>query len=206
MGAISNVEVKSTNTVYTIDDGTGVIEVMLWTTGEESEQSIKKKELWSVGVYVKCLGSVRNFQGKKNIGANLITLVKDPNQIMFHYLQAISVHKANSTAGGHDGMKVPMNSGVVNSNYNSASPVKPANMNAAPMAMEGMDNLTAVQQAVCTIIGQNKADTGCSITDIEQGLTGQFSANMIREAAEWLSSEGHVYPTIDDNHFQLCQA
>jgi hypothetical protein len=57
---------------------------------------------------------------------------------------------------------------------------------------------------VCNIIGQNKADTGCSITDIEQALTGQFNSGLIREAAEWLSSEGHVYPTIDDNHFQLC--
>ena len=47
VGAISNVEVKSTNTVYTIDDGTGMIEVMNWTTGEESEQQIKKKELWA---------------------------------------------------------------------------------------------------------------------------------------------------------------
>ena len=205
MGVIHSVEVKSTYTVYTIDDGTGMVEVF-WTTGEESEHQIKKKELWAVGKYVKCLGSVRNFQGKKNIGANGITLVKDPNQIMFHYLQAITVHKANSTAGGVDGMKVPMNTGVSNSNYNAASPVKPANMNAAPMAMEGTEGFNAVQQAVCTIIGQNKADTGCSITDIEQGLTGQFSAAMIREAAEWLSSEGHVYPTIDDNHFQLCQA
>ena len=52
----------------------------------------------SVGKYVKCLGNIRNFQGKKNIGANLICLVKDPNQIMFHYLQAITVHKANTTA------------------------------------------------------------------------------------------------------------
>ena len=47
VGAISNVEVKSTNTVYTIDDGTGMIEVMNWTTGEESEQQIKKKDLWA---------------------------------------------------------------------------------------------------------------------------------------------------------------
>jgi hypothetical protein len=108
-------------------------------------------------------------------------------------------------AQGVGGMKVPMNTGM-STNMSGASPVKPANMMAAPAAMEGMEGLNAVQQAVCNIIGQNKADTGCSITDIEQALGGQFDATLIREATEWLSSEGHVYPTIDDNHFQLCQA
>ena len=50
------------------------------------------------GKYVKCIDNIRLFQGKRNIGANMIRLVKDPNQIMFHYLQAITVHKANTTA------------------------------------------------------------------------------------------------------------
>ena len=93
VGVINSVEVKSTNTVYTMDDGTGMMEVMYWTTGEESEQQIKKKELWAVGKYVKCMGNIRNFQGKKSIGAIMIRLIEDPNQIMYHYLQAITVHQ-----------------------------------------------------------------------------------------------------------------
>ena len=103
-------------------------------------------------------------------------------------------------------MKVPMNTGMPATNMSGVSPVKPANMNAAPAAMEGTDGMNAVQKAVCTIIGQTKTDTGCSITDIEQALTGQFDGTLIREATDWLSSEGHVYPTIDDNHFQLCMS
>eukprot|EP01043_Picozoa_sp_COSAG02_P095585 COSAG02_NODE_31932_length_525_cov_0.692488_1_plen_110_part_10 len=51
-----------------------------------------------VGKYVKCIGTIRNFQGKKSIGAMIICLVKDPNQIMFHYLQAITAHKAHTSA------------------------------------------------------------------------------------------------------------
>ena len=47
VGSITQVQSKSTNTVYTIDDGTGQIDVMFWTTGEESEQQLKKKELWA---------------------------------------------------------------------------------------------------------------------------------------------------------------
>lgn len=51
-----------------------------------------------VDTYVKCIGNIRNFQGKKSIGAIMINVVKNPNQIMFHYLQAITVHKAHTTA------------------------------------------------------------------------------------------------------------
>lgn len=47
MGSIINLESKSTNTMYTIDDGTAQIEVMFWASGEESEQQIRKKELWA---------------------------------------------------------------------------------------------------------------------------------------------------------------
>ena len=46
VGAITNVEVKSTMTVYTIDDGTAMMEVTFWSHGEESELMVKKKEQW----------------------------------------------------------------------------------------------------------------------------------------------------------------
>ena len=47
VGSIIAVQHKSTNTLYTIDDGTAQIDVMFWTTGEESAQQIRKKELWA---------------------------------------------------------------------------------------------------------------------------------------------------------------
>ena len=44
------------------------------------------------GKYIKAIGTLRVFQGKRNVAANTICLVTDPNQIIFHQLQAISVH------------------------------------------------------------------------------------------------------------------
>ncbi len=41
----------------------------------------------------------------------------------------------------------------------------------------------------------------CSIGNIEVVRRPQFGTALIREATDWLSSKGHVYPTIDDNHF-----
>ena len=125
------------------------------------------------------------------------------------------------------GMKVGMQTGMSSNMSAAPSPVKQANFAAAPpqqQVVEGQSDMNAVQQvrrplvshhrllltydtrcrqAVVVMISQCKADTGCSLTDIEQGLQGQFDSAAIKDATEFLSSEGHVYPTIDDNHFLL---
>ena len=130
------------------------------------------------------------------------------------------------------GMKVGMQTGMSSNMSAAPSPVKQANFAAAPpqqQVVEGQSDMNAVQQvrrplvshhrllltydtrcrqAVVVMISQCKADTGCSLTDIEQGLQGQFvnsnCLQLAKDVTEFLRSEGHVYPTIDDNHFQLC--
>lgn len=60
------------------------------------------------GKYVKAIGTLRVFQGKRNIAANTICLVKDPNQIIFHQLQAISVYNEFSKASVRPLNEVPL--------------------------------------------------------------------------------------------------
>ena len=47
IGAIMEVNQKSTNTVYKLDDGTAQIDAMVWSSGEESEQQMRKKDQWT---------------------------------------------------------------------------------------------------------------------------------------------------------------
>jgi len=198
VGVILRVEQKSTNTLYTLDDGTAQMDVMFWTTGEESEHQIKKKEMWAEGKYVKAIGTLRVFQGKRNIAANTICLVKDPNQIIFHQLQAISVYNEFSKASGSQGSG---DMGAAVSTAMGASPIKPPNV--ASTVDSGLD-LNAVQQAVCNAIGASQNEQGCNINDIRQALAGKFDTAQIPNVLDYLSSEGHIYPTIDDDHYQLC--
>ena len=48
------------------------------------------------------------------------------------------------------------------------------------------------------------SEEGCSMSDIEAYLKGQLDVDGIKKTIDFLSSEGHIYPTIDDDHFQLC--
>lgn len=39
---------------------------------------------------------------------------------------------------------------------------------------------------------------------IAQHLSNQFNFNQVKEAIEFLSNEGHIYSTVDDQHYKTC--
>jgi len=54
-----------------------------------------------------------------------------------------------------------------------------------------------------TIHSPEGSDSGVNINDIIGNLSNKgFSANDIRNAINHLSNEGHIYSTIDENHYQ----
>ena len=72
---------------------------------------------------------------------------------------------------------------------------------AAPMAVKG---LTAVQNQVLNYIqAQSPAsESGPRIDQIISKMAGNFNERQVREAVEFLSNEGHVYSTLDEDHFR----
>jgi replication factor A2 len=43
---------------------------------------------------------------------------------------------------------------------------------------------------------------GVHVNEVVQQLNGRFSEPQVREAVEHLVNEGHLYSTIDDDHFK----
>jgi hypothetical protein len=72
-------------------------------------------------------------------------------------------------------------------------------------APPGTEGFTPQQQMVAAMIGAATSDTGCGIGDLESFLRAYgVTSSDIHDACDFLSAEGHIYPTIDDDHFQLC--
>lgn len=46
---------------------------------------------------------------------------------------------------------------------------------------------------------------GVSVSEIAATLAGSYSEDEVREAIQFLSGEGHLYCTIDDEHFKCAQ-
>ena len=178
---------------------------MSWTSGEETDQQLQKKQQWVPGKYVKVIGSLRTFGGGRSVNANIIRLVEDHNQIMYHFLDAMKVtHEDGQKSGGDGAAAVGSMSMPMKMDVKPEQPVAPGmvGMGDAPPGTEGF---TPQQQMVAKMIGAATSDSGCGIGDLESSLKAHgMMLSDIREACDYLSAEGHIYPTIDDDHFQLC--
>eukprot|EP00105_Crassostrea_gigas_P019292 XP_011437735.1 PREDICTED: replication protein A 32 kDa subunit [Crassostrea gigas] len=64
-----------------------------------------------------------------------------------------------------------------------------------------ISGLNQVQNQVHSIIQSNVTEEGASIENVCKQLRG-VPERSVREAIEFLSSEGHIYSTIDEDHYK----
>lgn len=176
----------------------------------------------SDGIYVRVVGNLRTFQGKVSLSAFAVTPIEDFNEVTHHFLDAIYVHCYNT--------KGPLNGGAGAGAGASAgnpfgAPAKsgfdvPVGQQAwnqgggAYLGQSGMgggggmdygmmdSNFSPEQKAILDVLGRCTSDRGLKIDQIFADLRGQMSEDQLRGALNYLTSEGHVYSTIDENHFK----
>lgn len=210
IGIIREVEKKATKTAYTIEDHTGTVDITKWANdGDNEDAEAEARE----NMYIQVVGTIKEFNDKRTLSAIYVRPI-DPNEITSHLLDTIHTFLRHT--------KGPINSEGKLGVATSAAP-----MQAQPMAgraaggnqqmAAGMNQYTNqqdatmdtgveggndVQQAVINLVKQEDSDEGASVSSIATALRSKFNEAQIREALEWLSGEGHVYSTIDDDHFK----
>ncbi|KAJ1531202.1 replication factor A protein 2, partial [Nowakowskiella sp. JEL0078] len=89
VGRILTVQARSTSTVYTIEDGTGLIEASGYTGGE-NDSTLPHVES---GDYVKLVGSFRSFMGKIGLqNIHHMHKISSLTEITSHFLEVIHTH------------------------------------------------------------------------------------------------------------------
>lgn len=103
---MSSIQAQTTNCVYVIDDGTGRIEARHWVDSNSEEDTEKWGGIESVffprlslqsidGVrektYVRVTGGLKTFGSKRYINTTHVRPSKDPHELYFHILEAITV-------------------------------------------------------------------------------------------------------------------
>ncbi|EPS36011.1 hypothetical protein H072_10501 [Dactylellina haptotyla CBS 200.50] len=122
---IRSVADLETNTTYKFEDGTGSIEVKQFKNNrgsgggdmddEEGGGTSTRDEGLELNAYARVTGNIKQFNNKKNIGTQHVTLVTDFNEIQCHFLEATAVHlyftrgppesmQAKHTGGGAAGI------------------------------------------------------------------------------------------------------
>ncbi|XP_078094313.1 replication protein A 32 kDa subunit [Mustelus asterias] len=193
VGMIKDAEKAPTNILYKLDDMTAApLDVRQWVdTDEAGSENI----VVPPGSYVKVAGHLRSFQNKKSLVAFKIMPLEDMNELTSHTLEVVQAHlllNKPQPSGGSLALHTPMR-----------------NENAIGMYAGGndalMNGLTSQQSQVLNLIRNCREQEGMSIDYMRRTLKN-MNIVAIKQAVEFLSNEGHIYSTVDEDHFRSTDA
>lgn len=194
VGIIREVNEAATNISYKIDDMTGdFISVRKWL--DDDEKSDFKRSECRENTYVRVVGNMKALsEGKlRNVMAFNITPVNDFDEVTFHLLDVVhaklSLDKASQLSGSADlqtGVETP-------GQYNGSNDTFGGGFNDA--GLKGQNKLVFNYISSCT------DEQGIDIQALRNKCRG-MAEPQLRGCIEWLSNEGHIYSTIDDDHYR----
>jgi replication factor A2 len=200
VGRVAKKAESTSNLQILVEDGTGSIDVHLYV--EESAGDVKSQI--AEGIYVKAIGQLRSFAEKRSLKANRIIVVTDLDEVTHHGLAALFALKSLQRAptstsaygaiggGGGGAYGAVGGGGAASTSYGAPG-------GAAASAAGGKGG---VEQNVLAVIQGNYDEAGASVQSICDAL--RLSEKVVRDAIDSLATDGHVYSTIDDNHYKGC--
>ncbi|GMH67529.1 hypothetical protein TrLO_g1655 [Triparma laevis f. longispina] len=163
----------------------------------DGEHARERRSHIQPNCYIRVIGKLNSFNGKVTITAWHTKLITTPNEITYHFLEAIWAHE-NATRGLVGG-KVKAEVGGIATGVGFG----PQSSGVALMDTSGGGG--SEQKSVQDYIQQFSEETeqGVALADILTTL-GQkgVSEQAIRTAITNLSSDGMIYSTIDEETFK----
>ncbi|KAG7475327.1 replication protein A 32 kDa subunit [Solea senegalensis] len=199
VGVIRSTDKSMTNIQYKVDDMTGApMDVKQWV---DTEDPSTDSTVLPPGTYVKVSGNLRSFQNHRSVVAFSVRPLEDMNEITSHMLEVVQAHMALGKPQSMVGV-----AGGVSSNATPLSRPATGNMGGMGGGYTGANDmvnngLSASQNQVLSLIRGCPEAQGISIQDLRQRLGG-LSLPVIKQAVEFLSNEGHIFSTIDEDHFK----
>lgn len=198
VGIVSKINENATHMAYEIDDLTGPpISVKRWMNKDEHEEEYKRLQ-FREDTYVRVYGFIKvDDRKQKTICAFSINRVVDFNEITYHHLSVIHAKLSLQKAAANE--ISPQTGGRMQFGSNSFS-----GQGEFGQSIDG-SGMSRIQYQVLEIISSANSTEGMGMNQIRQRLRGTPEPD-IRDAVEFLSNEGHIYSTIDDDHFRSTNA
>jgi len=192
VGRVVTMEKAATKSTYQIQDDSGVLEVIQWL-----EEGTNQPE-FSEGSPVKVIGSIRTQGEKKHIMAFKISPVPTQEEYDAHMLEIVYSHlklrqlqqKINGQIGASDGS-------LSNSMMGGGLGVQGVAVSSSAQSF-GNKNYDLVYG----MIKQSMDESGLDRDSIFNQLRMKMSKVEMDNSLDFLSSEGHIYSTIDEDHFK----
>jgi len=197
VGRVTNIEKATTKNTYQMEDHTGSVDVIQWM-----EEGSNEPEL-PTGSYIKVLGSMRTQGEKRHIMAFRIMDVPSQEERDCHILQVVYSHlklkqlNEKMTGGGgssmdHSGLSNSMMGSVIGTSFGGGTSTTSSS---ASFGNKNYDTVYA-------LIRSSNDPNGINVGSIFNAVQGKMSKGEMDAAVEFLSNEGHIYSTVDDEHFK----
>lgn len=188
VGIIRSVKESATRLDYELDDMTGpLLDIRQFVDNDEGTPDEERTPPMRENTYVRAFGHVRSFSEKRYLVAFKLIQIVDLNELTTHILEVMQ----NRIALKKTASAVPQET-MGSMNMSTA--------NSYPGA-EVDNGLSNVQKQVSAVIKSCNDETGVHIDIIKQRCQG-IPLKAIIDTLDFLSSEGHIYSTVDDEHFK----
>lgn len=191
---IRSIARNATNVSYTLDDGTGQLDVRQWidNSGDHDPSAEELHE----NQFVRVLGEIKSFNSKRSVTAASVKAITDHNEYIYHQLEAIYAHLAlsQSAAAPHAAGAAGAAGATGASAYDDA---------AAPLdSSADISRLAPLQRRIYQAINAEAPDwpEGVDVDHIIQRCKGASLAE-VEEAIDELANEGYIYQASDERHY-----
>lgn len=204
---IIKADVQMTMIAFTLDDCTGRMEGSHMLPADEAagshEFAVQKRERLKEGAWTRLVGVVDTMNEARRLWIYKIRAVDDFNEILYHRLDVVktflSLTRPKALSNGHTQPK------SATGNYNSAIP--PTSLNDTSITAEDGLTLTPLQREIYEYVkarSSSNPGNGVPLQDIQRDIQSNASLEIVREIMEGFATDGHVYTSVDENHFVFC--
>lgn len=192
VGIIRDVLETATNITYKIDDMTGeFILVKKWIDVDDPLEQGWRSQCREC-TYVRVVGNMKSFNSGqvRSVMAFSMIPVTDFNEISYHILDVIhanlSLKKGSASKPAIMQSQQRYTNDTNDNNY---------------MGSSNDAGLTGTNKVVFNYISACTSEQGISINELCQ-KNRNMNEQQLRNCIEWLSNEGHIYSTVDDDHYR----
>lgn len=193
---VKSVNHEATKSVYSMEDDGGTMEVIQWV--DEGKDTAKDSVVEDS--YVRVVGSVRSNKDKKYIMAFKILELESKAEIEGHLLDiAYAKLKIKQLKEMEDRVVNGTGSGLSNSMMTGGSYASSQN-GSSSASSSAFSN--SKHDAAFKMISGCSREEGISRDELMASLSKKMTKNELDDALDYLSGDGHIYTTIDDDHFK----
>lgn len=199
MGIVRAVETTSVKITYTLEDNTGCIDGVHWIDGQDESGQAPQPQVVE-NTYCKLSGTIRSQGDKRYIMAFNITQIESFNELTTHFLE-VALFSKKALLMSNQGGVMDMGPSMANGNGISNN-LSNSLMTSSVGHSSSVLGLPDIQDKVLKAIQNTASENGAHSNDLVEQLKGVGTRAQILGAVEALCGEGHIYTTVDDDHYR----